>query len=285
MQLEGSLSRFALRELLELSVASLVNGALEVQAPRGVHQLFFVEGECVHATSPDANGFDALWPLFELKDGTFRFVAGKTSRERSIALPTLELIEQAEALAHQWAKVRPYIADLDIVPQLTTPAEGEQVRIYEEDWPVLSCVDGTRTIAAIAQQALLDPLQVCIGLLRLKERGLLRLDQRRPAIEQARVEHSGPANTTHQPSLLTAPKKVHKPSSFFAKLLVSVPQEVLAMPVPTTNSVPTATSVAATPAAPATPTPNSVTATAYTPAKPLPDKPTEYDDILSLIRS
>ena len=231
MQLDGFLSRFALRELLELSVASLVSGAIEVQTPSGTHRIFFKEGRCVHATSPDANGFDAIWPLFELDDAPFRFVAGCVAYEQTITEPTLQVIDQAEALARQWSTIRPHIPHLEVVPQLVTPSNGEHVRIYEEDWPVLSCVDGSRTIREIARAALLDPLEVCTGLLRLKERGLLTLNRQRavaepPAATPAAVE-SAPA-----PRATPAPRER---ASFFAKLLISLPEADLP-PVPAASA-------------------------------------------------
>lgn len=262
MQLDGFLSRFALRELLELSVASLVNGALEVHAPNGTHRLFFVEGRCVHAASPSATGFDALWPLFELIDAPFRFVAGLSTSERTLHEPTAQLIDQAEGLAMQWASIRPAIPHLEIVPQLTMPANGEQVRIYEEDWPVLSWVDGARTIAEIAGAAILDPIEVCSGLLRLKDRGLVSLSQRQPPVALAANAPAAPAAPRH--AALSGPAA--KPKSFFARLLTDAPVDVL-------NSMPLPAEPSSAPAEQEQPVASEVAG------------PTEYDDILRLLRT
>lgn len=273
MQLDGSLSRFALRELLELSVASLVSGAIEVHAPAGVHRIFFVEGHCVHATSPTTTGFDALWPLFELSDAPFRFVAGLTARERTLHEATPQLIDQAQALALQWSTIRPYIPHLEIVPQLTTPASGEQVRIYEEDWPVLSWVDGTRTIAEIARAAILDPIEVCIGLLRLKDRGLVDLCQQALVVRQAAERSAAmPQAKPRQPQLAAMSAK---PKSFFARLLVDAPEDVFAPVPPPAEQVPDATQAvsADAQAAPAQVAPTQA------------DGPSDYDEILRLLRT
>ena len=273
MQLEGFLSRFALRELLELSVISLVTGAIEVQAPAGVHRIFFVEGRCVHALSPEAQGFEALWPLFELQDAPFRFVAGYTTPERTIAEPTSNVIDQAEALARQWSKIRPYIPSLDIVPEMVMPANGEQVRIYEEDWPILSGVDGSRTIAEVAQHAVLDPLEVCIGLIRLKYRGLVKLARQRTGVAQPPVEATVLPAASKPTSSLKAATAPAQPSSFFARLLVAVPQDAL-QPTPITAAgagLPQAADVAVP-----EPTPADLPAAAHQ---------SENDDILRLLRT
>jgi hypothetical protein len=267
MQLDGFLSRFALRELLELSAASLVSGAIEVHAPAGTHRIFFVEGRCVHATSPTASGFDALWPLFELNDAPFRFVAGLSASERTLHEPTPQLIEQAQELAMQWLTIRPQIPHLEIVPQLTTPANGEQVRIYEEDWPVLSWVVGARTITEIAKAAILDPIEVCIGLLRLRDRGLVNFCQQQVmgASQTAEASPAPAPAAAQKPALATM---AAKPTSFFARLLNDAPEELFSVPLPVAEQAASAT--------PAEPIESEAAA---------PEGPTAYDDILRLLRT
>jgi hypothetical protein len=275
MQLEGLLSRFALRELLELSIISLVTGAIEVQAPAGVHRIFFVQGRCVHASSPDAQGFEALWPLFELQDAPFRFVAGYTTPERTITESTPDIVERAESLARQWTKIRPYIPHLDIVPEMVMPANGEQVRIYEEDWPILSGVDGSRTVAEVAHHAVLDPLEACISLIRLKYRGLVKLERRRAAQPPAQAKAiSAVSKPTSRLKTTSAPAQQ---SSFFARLLVDVPQDAFE---PTPAATPVATSGAGLPQAADVAVPEP---TASDPP-PAADQG-EYDDILRLLRA
>jgi hypothetical protein len=253
MQLEGLLSRFALRELLELSIASLVNGAIEVDAPSGTHRIFFHHGDLVHVSSPDASGFEALWPLFELSDAPFRFVAGLRAREHTITEPGLQVVAQAEAEAQQWRSIRPHIPRLDIVPELIMLTDGEQVRIYEEDWPVLSCVDGTRTIAEVARVSMLAPVEVCTALLRLKERGLVQLMQQRTA--GSRFAPVVPDDPPPVPAItpIAPPVSASRPT-FFAKLLTGVPEAAM---------------IEVEPAIPV----------------PVPHMPTETDDILRLLRS
>jgi hypothetical protein len=267
MQLEGFLSRFSLRELLELCVASLVNGAIEVQAPSGMYRLYFVAGECVHAASPDAAGQEAIWPLFELSDAPFRFVAGLTTSERTITASTREVIDTAEAVARRWSTIRPHISRLDIVPVFAMPSDGEQVRIFEEDWPVLSCVDGTRTIKEVAERAVLDPSEVCAALLRLKERGLVHLQEqsdsvpRQPAvpapklvesIREAPAKGAGPTVETVAPVVPSTGLPARR-RSFFGKLLSEVAPEMVTPVMVMDPSIP--------------------------------EVPTETDDILRLLRA
>lgn len=225
MQLEGLLSRFPLRELLDLCVTSLVNGAIEIETPTGTARLFFVEGQCVHAESPETTGFEAIWPLFELADAPFRFAAGLQTTQRSVVEPTTDVVARAQALVARWSRIRPYISDLKLVPTLAVPPEADQIRIYEEDWPVLSCVDGARTIEQIAQRAVLDPLEVCEALLRLRARGLVSLE-RKPVSHQltTRADPPTPPSTTHVAHESSPePARLTHSESFFARLLAELP--------------------------------------------------------------
>lgn len=246
MQLEGNLARVPLRELLELCAASLVTGMLEVDTPAGRTHLFFVEGACVHASAPGATGFEAIWPLFELSEADFRFVAGVQVPERSVVEPLAEVITRAAELAQRWARLRPHIPHLDLVPTFAVPAGGEQVRIYEEDWPVLSCVDGTRTIAEIARRAVLDPCEVCEALLRLRARGLIHFTERRaPALSSAEemVEQAAATCSEDAPPRL---RERDARAGFFARLLAELP--VVSRAEPPTAPTP---QPPASPAAPA----------------------------------
>jgi hypothetical protein len=229
MQLDGLLSRVPLRELLDLCVASLVNGALEIDAPGGVARIFFVEGRCVHAVAPGAAGFDAIWPLFELPDARFRFVAGLTADRRSVVEPTRDLIARAASFAERWARIRPQIPRLDLVPALVVPAASDHIRIEEDDWPALSGVDGVRTIEAIARRAMLDPCEVCEALLRLRDRGLVRFHESPPAAESAIEPHESrtvAAGTARESRATAGPERSAAGSpggAFFSRLLATLP--------------------------------------------------------------
>lgn len=251
MQLNGLLSCFSLRELLELSADSLITGALEIDAPQGRHRIYVVHGNCVHAAAPDAQGFDALWPLFALDDAPFRFVVGATSSITTLNEPLALLLAQAETLARQWRTQQQHIPSLDMFPRLAMPSGTEQVRIMEEDWRVLSRVDGSRTIVEISQDLAVMPLEVCQSLIRLLERGLVEISER-PVEPLPRVAVHQPPTAARQP--LEA--SVAAPTPFFARLL-STPHASATLVAPIVEA----------------------------PAADQPPLPTPEDEILAILRS
>jgi hypothetical protein len=220
MQLECSLSTFPLRELLELCIRSMITGAVDVDAPDGSYRVFVRGGRIYHAESPSETGLDALWPLFDLTDGRFRFRAGLSSRERTIDERPASLLTRAQRLAAEWRTIRPAIASLDVVPQLVVPENIETVRIDEEYWTVLCLADGMRTIREIAAEAGVEHVDVCRVLIRLHKRGLVSLDRQRP--REPRL-----STRLKQPLFQAAGDEANS-STFFARLLAALPPDQVA---------------------------------------------------------
>ncbi len=211
MQLECALTTFPLGELLDLCVRAGVAGAVEVDTPQGCHRVFVRSGRIYHAESPRQVGFDAFWPLFSLADGQFRFRHGLNSREHTIDERPSALIGRARRLAAEWQTICPTIASFDVVPELLVPEDLPTVRLDEEHWTVLSLADGVRTIREIAGEAFVEPIDACRILVRLHQRGLVRL-------ERERTRQSPAAATPDQPAVVGATGEL-RDASYFARLL------------------------------------------------------------------
>ena len=218
MQLQCNFSTFPLRDLLDLCVRSVITGAVEVDAPAGVHRVFVRAGRIYHAEGPRETGFEALWPLFELSDAPFHFRAGLSSHERTMDERAPSLLARAQRTAGEWKAFRPVIASLDVVPQLIVPDDIATVKIDEEHWSILSLADGLRTIREIAVEAGIEHVDACRTLLRLHKRQLVRLDQQRRW--DARLTAAQP----RQPLFYAAHQEAGN-ASFFARLMAAIPPE------------------------------------------------------------
>lgn len=186
MQLDGTLDQFPLRELIEMVVYSSVTGVLEVRVGEAVGQLFFRDGRPYHAEAGELSAFDAVQVMFEQRDTPFRFVADTTSERETLWLDPWELIERGETQARQWAEVRPLIPSLAWIPSLCSTASSEHIHISESAWPVLSAVDGQRSVAQIAEKLNMVELDTCVALVSLLNQGLVTIRQPRPALFEPR---------------------------------------------------------------------------------------------------
>jgi hypothetical protein len=175
VQLDGTLSKFPLRELIEMIVYSSVAGVLELRVGDEVGQLFFNDGRPYHAVVGESTGFDAVCRMFEVRDAMFRFVAGPVASEENLWLDPWEMIERAHRQAELWASVRPRIPNLAWVPALRTATGADHIHINEATWPVLAAVDGRRSVADIADDLGFTPLDVCVALVNLLDQGLITM--------------------------------------------------------------------------------------------------------------
>lgn len=181
MQLEGTLDKFPLHELIEMIVYSSVTGVLEVRVGDEMGRIFFRDGLPYHASAGDEIGFGAVCLIFEQRGAPFCFVASKEDITQTLWLDPWDMIERAKQQAQIWARVRPRIPSLNWVPSLCSNIGTEQIHISEGAWPVLSAVDGQRSVGAIAEAVSMAPLDVCVALVGLLEQGLITIKQPRPA--------------------------------------------------------------------------------------------------------
>ena len=175
MQLDGNLDKFPLRELIEMVVYSSVTGVLELRAGADIGQLFFRDGQPYHAAAGERVGMDAVAAMFEQRDSPFRFVADREAEASTLWIDPWELIERGEEQARQWARVRGFIPNTDCVPALRGAPAANQIHISETVWPVLSAVDGRRSVSEMASYLNLVLLDACVALADLAEQGLIEI--------------------------------------------------------------------------------------------------------------
>jgi len=212
VQLEGTLDQFPLRELIEMIVYSSVAGVLEVRVGDEIGRLYFRDGLPYHAVIGESVGFEAVCLIFEQRSAQFRFVAGTTGGEETLWMDPWDLIERAEHQAMLWARVHPRIPSLNWVPMLCSTTQAEQIHISESIWPVLSAVDGQRSVTVIAEELSVAPLDVCVALVNLLDQGLITIRQPRPALLEPR---SSPRPATN---------------GFFERLIAGIPADENADP-------------------------------------------------------
>jgi hypothetical protein len=191
MELEGSFNIFPLSELITMIAGSSVTGVLEV----GVHQegrLFSRDGRPYHASYADLVGVDAVSRLFELKDAPFRFVAGISCNEKTIHFDAWDLVAIAERQAQLVAYVRKYIPSMEWVPTLCDSGNGAQIQITESVWPLLTAIDGQRSVTAIAEFLGQVQIEVAAALARLIEQRLVAIEPPRTLIPHQAPSKSAP---------------------------------------------------------------------------------------------
>jgi hypothetical protein len=171
--MEGQLGSVSVRDLIDMIAFSSVTGVLEIHTADQVMHLYFYEGRPTHAHTDDLRGIDAVGFMFEQHQGQFLFHAGVTCEEETIWNEASELIARGETLARIWAPIREHIPSSAWIPTLIHPESN--IKLNTELWSILTQIDGTHSVAAIAEATPFGLLDVSRAIVILKQHGVVTL--------------------------------------------------------------------------------------------------------------
>jgi len=98
LELWGNLKDFSLPDVIQLVGFGRKSGVLGVEHNGSTAKLFFMEGNVVHAEMNDSVGEDAVFMLFRLGEGEFRFQAEAAPSEQTICMDPTNLVMEAARL-------------------------------------------------------------------------------------------------------------------------------------------------------------------------------------------
>jgi hypothetical protein len=98
VELRGNLKDFSLPDIIQLVGFGRKTGVLRVVCAGGGAALFFEEGNVIHAEFPGAEGEKAVFSLFRVPHGEFRFQTNVPSPARTIAMDPTNLVMEAARL-------------------------------------------------------------------------------------------------------------------------------------------------------------------------------------------
>ncbi|GAB4111439.1 MAG: hypothetical protein Fur005_20570 [Roseiflexaceae bacterium] len=234
--MEGQLGSISVRDLIQMIAFSSITGVLEINTADQVLQLYFYEGRPTHANTADLRGIDAVGFMFEQHQGYFKFHRGVTCEDETIWNDASELIARGETLARIWAPIREHIPSSAWIPTLIHTESN--IKLNTELWSILIQIDGTRSVAAIAESTPFGLLDVSRAIMMLKQRGVVTL--RPPATPLATRQLDAPEidgmvdphttpTTTSNGAIAAAPHQAdppqpnrngsRKPGGFFERMI------------------------------------------------------------------
>lgn len=173
--LSGNLAQLRLIDILRLLHLSGRTGQLELTADDGKFgEIYLVSGQVSHALYEEWIGEEAVYGLFSWAEGTFRFHSDETTDERTVSLPTDQILEEAATYSSEWEKIRKTVPSSNAIYRLAARPSAD-VQLRAEDWSVLTQLDGEKTILEIADASQLNELFTSKIICRLYELGLIEL--------------------------------------------------------------------------------------------------------------
>jgi Domain of unknown function (DUF4388) len=150
--MQGKLSEFDLYEILLLAAAGMKTGGLMLRRGDETVEVFFKDGDMVHATSPIGDGEKAIYYPITWDEGFFALQADRSTFARTIQRSSEQILEAVRAMRRELESARAVIPSPQCVFQLSDLAEERAgpITIPHAAWRVLCRVDGRHSVDEIA---------------------------------------------------------------------------------------------------------------------------------------
>lgn len=184
---EGNLRDVSLCEVLQLFELTRKRGILYVNAPTGQGTIALADGTLMHATWNDGEGEDAVFDMFVLKEGTFRFQAKEVSPGNCVQPVSFTLMETAR-LTDELATYEDHIPPAGVPLVLLRPYDGEDADAHLVSQAI---AEGSPDLAAVGQGLPLSGVRLRLTVGKLVEGGFVAVKTAPHRVEAAGGGHAG----------------------------------------------------------------------------------------------
>lgn len=187
MALQGDLTDFPLTDIIQLLALSKKNGAVRIIGRRndGEHEgwLYFRDGHIVDARLGRFTPLEAAYSLFTFSAGSFEFMEHVRSANTSITASNEVIIMEGINRQDTWMQIEAALPPMNMVPQIASnpAASNDDIEIGGDVWRILTMIDGTRSIADLAEQSGLGEVYTAEIVVKLLQAGLIAEQTESPA--------------------------------------------------------------------------------------------------------
>jgi hypothetical protein len=171
----GNVSHVKLIDILRLLASEGKTGVLSLRKGNEKGEIYLERGNLVHAICRAGIGAEAIYAILTWTDGNFNFSANVTSEERSIDKDTPSLLEEAIKQQHEWEQIKEIIPSQELVFKLSSKRAPDEIRLKNEEWSVLSQVNGKKKVSEIAGELKLGEQESAKILYKLFTAGLIEV--------------------------------------------------------------------------------------------------------------
>jgi hypothetical protein len=195
MAFQGSLAELHLPDIIQLISVSGKSGVFNLVDGPLKGQIYLQDGKIVHAQLEDQTGEEAVYALAIWSQGEFKFEPGVNTDQKTITKSNTNLLMEAARRLDEWRVLTKKIPSTDMIPEFVVLENREgQINLNTMEWMILSKIDGTRSIKAIAAAGGLPAFDVAKILYGLIAGGLIHLKEPARAGAPARpASPGGPA--------------------------------------------------------------------------------------------
>ena len=172
--IRGGLDQARCPEIIKILSLGKRSGRLSLNNGSDTGNIFFREGEIIHAQCGPLKGMKAIHELAVWTSGEYQFYGDEFPDVVTVDRPVEEILSDAADRIRQMDKVSSLIPSSSAVYELEPEIREKEISIKSIQWKVLAHVDGKKSISDIAQKINLgvsDTMKVFYTLIRV---GLLK---------------------------------------------------------------------------------------------------------------
>ncbi len=168
----GDLSQVKLFDILKPLLMGKKTGKLSFKGKEN-GEMFLEIGNIVHAKTPNSSGEYGFFTIMGWKMGRITFEPDELPPERTIPIPSEQLLLNWSSKKMEWERIREIIPSNNAVFRLSLQKNGENKHISADQWNVLALSNGMRNVSEIARALNLDEFKVIKAVYLLVQAGLM----------------------------------------------------------------------------------------------------------------
>lgn len=172
--ISGDLENTRCPEIIKILSLGKRSGRLYLTNGSDSGNIFFTEGEVIHAQCGALNGIKAVQEIAVWTSGEYRFFVDEPADMQTVIMGIEEVLAETTSHLRQMDKITSLIPSSSAVYALEPDIKDKEIQLKSIQWRVLTTIDGKKSIADIAQCINLgvsDCMKILYTLLRM---GLLR---------------------------------------------------------------------------------------------------------------
>jgi DNA-binding MarR family transcriptional regulator len=168
----GELSKMKLFDLLKPLLTGKKTGMVVIKG-KETGEIYLESGNIIHAQTAQFSGEDAFYTMMGWKTGRSTFEPDVSPKEKTILIPSEQLLLNWSYRKQEWEKIRGVIPSSNEIFRLSLQKNLEDKHIRGDQWNVLALASGMRRVFEIAEMLGWDEFKTSKTIYQLVQAGLL----------------------------------------------------------------------------------------------------------------
>jgi len=150
-EIRGDLENTRCPEIIKIISLGKRTGRLALSNGSEKANLFFQEGEIIHAKLGPLEGLKAIYEVALWSSGEYAFIMDDMPEYPSVAKPIDEILAEIVERTRQLDRLSSTIGSTGMIYELEPEMNEKEVSLKAVQWRTLTLINGQRTVAEIAQ--------------------------------------------------------------------------------------------------------------------------------------